>query len=98
MITTIELMIGIFAACVPTYHPLFKYWVGQCRSLATKGSSRGPKPASSLHSMAMSGSKNPKNQLDSIEMTDKSANIVGTGNRGSRWLEIGDDEENLVRG
>ena len=87
-------MAGILAACVPTYRPLFKHWAEQYR----KGSSHGPKPASSPHGMAMSGSRYPKDQLDSIELMDKAARVVGVGDRGSRWFEVGDDEENLVRG
>ena len=89
-------MAGIFAACVPTYRPLFKYWTDQLR---TRGAKRTFLPASSPHVMGMSGSRSYRgDQPNSIQMMDKAASRLDSGHSVRHWIRISDVKERLVRG
>ena len=97
-LSSIELMAGIFAACVPTYRPLIQHWTDRYWSRVAKRSSRDSNPASSPHGLGASRGRFAKNRLDSIEMMDKAASSVDSESKGSHWVQIREYEESSVMG
>ena len=77
-------MVGIVAACLPTYRPLYKSFVEVIQSRLTKGSHSS--------NYVPTGAALGKEQLHAIELMDKSPS-----DRTKEWIPLGDDEERLVR-
>ena len=88
--STIELMVAIFAACVPTYHPLVRHYASGSAQRQHKST---PHAIGSDHSEG----KYTKEQFREIELVDKSIGIGAIGGERSHWLQIEDDEEMLVK-
>ena len=81
LLSTAELCVGIFAACIPTYRPLFEYTFGGCFGRSTKFS---------YPSRLASGSKYGRGQTDQIDITFPSSR--GTESN-KNWLQVTDDDE-----
>lgn len=88
-ISTIELMVAIFAACIPTYHPLVRRYTSGSAQRQHKSTPRA------IDSDRSEG-RYTKEQFREIELVDKSSGIRAIGEERSHWVQI-EDEERLVR-
>ena len=76
-------MVGIVAACFPTYRPIYKHLTQKIQSRAARVS-RQP-------DIVSSGAGNGTEPLHTVERMDKSV-----GDHRTVWIPLEDDEEQLV--